>query len=395
MAKTLTSLQVMVAYPDDVAEERDVLGDVIDELNLTWSHTLGLQLELVDWKTHSWPNFGSDAQAIINEEIGDDYDIFIGIMWTRFGEPTPRAQSGTAEEFDRALRRFKDWPDQLRIMFYFKSAGPTSLSDLDPEQLTLIRELKTRVDAEGGLYSEFANTNQFKSQVRMHLSKQVQEWGKTWGPSSTSPLVTNRISSNELPSEATVRTDILEEGFLDLLERSQEGFEDVAEILGKMTVDMQNSTVIMQQRTQEMSDLAKSNADLKQRKKAINDTATDMDQYSSLLEQDVPRYSKALTTALDSLSRAMSIWSEDQMEGADEARLAFNEIRKIKDSLGEYLKSVVATRANVSAFPRVTSVFNRAKRRMISVFDSLIAEIQRGHDLLDDLDDQFGRILGD
>ena len=121
MARSITALRVLVGYPDDVAEERDVLDGVVEELNRIWSQSLGFRLELVDWKTHSWPNFGSDSQAVINAEVRDDYDIFLGIMWMKFGEPTPRAGSGTAEEFNRALVRFKKDSNAIRIMFYFNN----------------------------------------------------------------------------------------------------------------------------------------------------------------------------------------------------------------------------------------------------------------------------------
>ena len=42
---------------------------------------------------------GIDAQDVINRQLGE-YDIFLGIMNTRFGSPTHRADSGTEEEFD-------------------------------------------------------------------------------------------------------------------------------------------------------------------------------------------------------------------------------------------------------------------------------------------------------
>ena len=50
---------------------------------------------------NAYPGFGTDPQGVVNEEIGDDYEIFIGPLWSRFGTPTPRAFSGTQEEFER------------------------------------------------------------------------------------------------------------------------------------------------------------------------------------------------------------------------------------------------------------------------------------------------------
>jgi hypothetical protein len=95
-------ITIFVASPNDVVDERTKLEEVINELNITWSRNIGLRFDLVRWETHAFPGIGDDPQDVINEQIPDDYDIFIGIMWCRFGTPTGRAGSGTAEEFQRA-----------------------------------------------------------------------------------------------------------------------------------------------------------------------------------------------------------------------------------------------------------------------------------------------------
>ena len=92
MAKRQTLLKVFVASPGDVVEERRILEDVINEFNMTWGDTHELGLELVKWETHTRPGFGDDAQDVINKQIADEYDIFLGIMWGRFGSPTNRAE---------------------------------------------------------------------------------------------------------------------------------------------------------------------------------------------------------------------------------------------------------------------------------------------------------------
>ena len=83
-------LGVLVASPSDVLAERTRLEEVIHELNATWSRSLGIRLDLIRWETHAYPALGEDAQAVINTQVPDDYDIFVGIMWHRFGTPTGR-----------------------------------------------------------------------------------------------------------------------------------------------------------------------------------------------------------------------------------------------------------------------------------------------------------------
>ena len=68
------------------------------------------------WETHAYPNFGIDAQDVINEQIPDDYDLFVGIMWCRYGTPTGRAGSGTVEEFERAKARYDADKNSVQLM---------------------------------------------------------------------------------------------------------------------------------------------------------------------------------------------------------------------------------------------------------------------------------------
>ncbi len=133
MTRQETVLSVFVASPSDVEEERTHLEDTIREPNTTWSRELGLRLELIRWETHAYPEFAVDAQAVINSQIPDDYDIFIGIMWYRFGTATGR--SGTEEEFDRAKTRFDADSNSVQLMIYFKDTpAPIAPSKLDYSQ---------------------------------------------------------------------------------------------------------------------------------------------------------------------------------------------------------------------------------------------------------------------
>src|ERR1041384_1805791 len=154
MGRQMTVLQVFVASPSDLTDERLALESVVKELNQTLSESTGGYLELLKWETHAVPGFGSDPQARINEQIGDQYDIFIGMFSTKYGSPTPRAGSGTVEEFERAYDRFKKNPDQLRIMFYFKDAE-VKPSEIDLDQYQKVKEFKQKVGTEA-IYASFS-----------------------------------------------------------------------------------------------------------------------------------------------------------------------------------------------------------------------------------------------
>jgi hypothetical protein len=162
MAKIETVLSVFVASPGDVADARKRLDQVVDELNFLWSREYGLRLELVKWETHAYSDIGIDAQDVINNQL-DEFDIFLGIMWKRFGEPTGRAESGTREEFDRALTRHKQGPKRVRVMFYFNDSPPGRLSEIDTRQLEAVNRFRDEVEKAGVLYFKYNGLNEFET----------------------------------------------------------------------------------------------------------------------------------------------------------------------------------------------------------------------------------------
>src|SRR5690625_4722369 len=102
MPTKITQYKIFLATPSDVQEEREKIKRVIEELNLTFGKRNGLRLELVKWETHSIPGIAqNNPQELINPLV-DSCDIFVGILWKKFGSPTDKAESGTEEEFHRA-----------------------------------------------------------------------------------------------------------------------------------------------------------------------------------------------------------------------------------------------------------------------------------------------------
>ncbi|MGH3851613.1 MAG: DUF4062 domain-containing protein, partial [Pseudonocardiaceae bacterium] len=121
MAESITLVKVLVASPGDVQAERDALKLVVDQIN----HTIALQRRLlffvVRWEDDVHAGFGEDAQDVVNQQIDfGSIDLFIGLLWKRFGTKTRRAASGTEEEFDRCFALWQE-RKQPQLMFYFNT----------------------------------------------------------------------------------------------------------------------------------------------------------------------------------------------------------------------------------------------------------------------------------
>lgn len=165
-------MRVFIASPGDTQKERDSLPRVIEELNTTLGQHLRFVAELVRWETHCYPAMGR-PQGVINEQIGE-YDIFIGIMWKRFGSPTGVAESGTEEEFNLAYERWRQ-DNSLHIAFYFCTAEASWNSKEELEQAAKVLDFKNELRRGKALVWEYQEADALAETVRRHLSSILLE----------------------------------------------------------------------------------------------------------------------------------------------------------------------------------------------------------------------------
>lgn len=165
-------IQVLIASPSDVPDEREAIVDAIYIWNATHSAATRRVLLPVRWETHSTPIQGFPPQDLLNLQIVKDSDILIGIFWTRLGSPTTRFVSGTAEEIDRIVRAGK-----LAMLYFSKKALPQS-ANID--QWKALREFREKIQ-NTGLQAEFDGIEDLKEKVIRHLSKEVMQQTKLIG----------------------------------------------------------------------------------------------------------------------------------------------------------------------------------------------------------------------
>lgn len=171
MRKQVELISIFLASPGDVAEERQLARHVIEEINRTTGRERNFRLEVIGWDTDSFATYGGDGQSLINDQIGqmEDHDLFVGILWNRFGSPTPRADSGTEEEFNRAEESFRRI-GQPNIMFYFSQRLTNLRSAAELGQKSKVLTFKERVQ-QGGLTGDYTNPTEFQAKFRHDLSR--------------------------------------------------------------------------------------------------------------------------------------------------------------------------------------------------------------------------------
>ena len=394
MPRQETILQVFVASPSDLFDERAALEEVIRELNSTWSRALAYRLDLVRWETHAVPGFGRDSQDVINRSVPQDYDIFIGMLWSRFGTPTSRAESGTQEEFHTALTRYRDDPSSVRIMFYFKDE-PLAPSEMDPEQLRQIQAFRTSLGDLGGLYWKFHTVEEFQNLVRVHLSRVVQDWGQAAaGMSTTTPR--DQLTTPVLPVVTAVEPEQEdEEGLLDFVDQANDAFIKLTELAGRMTAALKEIGEKMSQRTQEIHELhpERGSYDVKAAKRIGARAAGDLSEYAARTEVDVPIFADALATAMASLGRAASISIEFDRRDTGDLQVLLENARSLRQSLIGAANNLQSFRDSVGGMPRVTSALNKAKRMALATMAALLREFEIGISHVSELEQSLQEII--
>jgi len=368
MPRTSTIVQVFVASPSDVNPEREALEGLISEMNQTWSKALGIMFELVRWETHVTPSFGSDPQAVINDQIGENYDVFIGILWARFGTPTARAASGTIEEFERAYTRLQAGQSSPEIMFYFKEAA-VPVSKIDTEQLNKVQKFRAALPDRGGIYGTFDDLSGFSVSVRAHLSSLAQKFSRQ------QPQLPTTLPPRQ--TEASILETAEDElGFLDYVEICEARIEDMVatmEVISEATARVGEQFVT---HTQEMKSLAAIDSTPKSAKRLIKRGADDMEAYAGILKSQTPILASHREAAFSALNDSLAFSEEFGAADSSNLQTLHDAIAKLRASIAAPMQSMKGFRETAAGMPRITSDMNKAKRLVVEQIDALIEEFE-------------------
>ncbi|MCO6437367.1 MAG: DUF4062 domain-containing protein [Phycisphaerae bacterium] len=165
MSYQATVIKVMIASPSDVADERKLIREILEQWNYANSEGRKLLLMPTGWDTHSSPAMGERPQAIINQQVLSDCDLLVAVFWTRLGSPTGNAASGTVEEIEEHIKSGKP------AMLYF-SYRPVSPRDLDDEQHRALKAFRSECEKKG-LIDSYTTTEEFKEKLARQLSQTV------------------------------------------------------------------------------------------------------------------------------------------------------------------------------------------------------------------------------
>jgi len=182
MSYLATVINVMIATPSDVATERQIVRDVLNEWNVVYSHDRRAVLLPIGWDTHSAPEMGDRPQGIINKRILEDADLLVAVFWTRLGSPTGRAASGTVEEIQEHVGAGKP------AMIYFSSA-PVRPESVEDAQYRALRDFRGKIEPLG-LVESYESMTEFRAKFSRQLALTViRQWNTTDTPGASDTAI--------------------------------------------------------------------------------------------------------------------------------------------------------------------------------------------------------------
>jgi hypothetical protein len=252
---------------------------------------------------------------------------------------------------------------------------------VDPNQLGLLNAFRQKLGEIGTLYWKYRNRDEFVRLLRLHLSRQVQDWGKRWGGKvKNRPDIVQaeggRKNANQgvQPFPVDNHSGSGDDGYLDLIEKAVQSLRSVAEIPKRMTQAIQRLGGNVSQCGQEAKQMlaVKELADIQAVKKLSNRAAGHMSEFVSSIKSDIPLLEQAYSSACDSVSRACALFDDFSNFDRNEVVALLAMMRDQRTVLAFVRDKIDGLKASIIGIPRVTTALNRAKRETVSILEKLM-----------------------
>ncbi|MET4426023.1 hypothetical protein [Bradyrhizobium sp. RT3a] len=182
MPRQQAVIRVFLSSPSDLEVHRSAIADQLRRLSRVFlQRKVAIEVLTGDCAE---PGMGR-PQGQVNASLSvADCDIFIGMIWLRFGTPTGGQHSsgghlylsGTEEEFRLAHDAWRD-TGRPKILFYFCNRVPEKLADIHPEQFARVTAFKESFGAAGanpGLVRNYVIPEELDTLVVSDVLSQVE-----------------------------------------------------------------------------------------------------------------------------------------------------------------------------------------------------------------------------
>ena len=380
MPNQVTSIRIFLASPGDVSSERALIETIVDNWNKRWLRSKNVIFDLLRWETGIVPDFGDDVQDVVNKQT-DEFDILIAVFWTKVGTETSRSISGSVEEYERALDRLRNG-ENIQISFFFKNAAP-NLEDIDTEQLNQLREFKKTIPKEGGLYQEFSDDETLRLQIDLLLDRASERFALNKLEPHVKPDKSAQKKSITDPKKSdsaslAVVDDTGEEiGLIDAMEDFESVSIELAEISKNITEKLEEFTEKLESDSKDINELSKfGRPQVAQMKPIIQRSADSMNDFSGFVEELRPNFEDKMTILANKI-RVISSLIFDFKPDDDEVSDFQISVAGLIGQMTGASSAMVDLAENAEALPRLSTIFNKARKRFVEECLSLAGDMDK------------------
>lgn len=166
MPQEIIEIKVFISCPSDVEDEKDIAIRACESVSRMLAKEK-ISVKPIHWRKDVLPIItGKDPQKIIDEHLKEaEYDIYIGILWKRFGEPQDNGKTPTEGEFEDALLRYKQTQKPLTTVF-FKQKEFLPHNQYETLQYLEVQKFQEKIKSHGfGIYNAFTTELEFQEKV--------------------------------------------------------------------------------------------------------------------------------------------------------------------------------------------------------------------------------------
>jgi hypothetical protein len=365
-------IDIFVSSPGDVAAYRDSILAIVQAWNQRNGRNRRLFFNCLRWEDLVSPDIGESGQEVINTQIGDRYDVFLGVMWARFGTPTKFAESGTEEEFDRAILRHQAG-EPIKVSFLFCTAD-VPFSQLDGDQFAKVQAFKCRAQSDGCLTRDFVDDASLINGINLILDK----FANTWKYQDPLPqiLISDQVNiennSNKKGNIFPEKYKPDDRGLLDVHEDFAQHNQEFTCTIGEWGNQLDTIVQEMSSVTEKLSELTNFGISSPQIvRPVINGFTVAMENFASWCEDTI-----------SDLEMQMELISKDSLmlvELSANVDESVDDIKASQDAMNSLCASIEGANEGVLGFiealensPKLDKKLNKANRRVISTHRRLV-----------------------
>ena len=189
-----------------------------------------------------------------------------------------------------------------------------------------------------------------------------------------------------------LETETDEEGLVELVESANEAMTEVTNIVERMTEATNALGEKFTRLTDEANQVAAGGSDMKAAKRLSNKAADDLEVFVKRMSVEIVEFNKQSARAMDTFGNIAMVAEGDFNEDPDDITNARENMQAYANAISSSANSLSEFRDTIFRLPRMTTAFNRSRKRAVAVMDDLLNQLRIAASQSHDVDALLARL---